>query len=183
MNFGRCILGSNGGAGKELGTQFYSALPPLRGNGRKNEKNERSQGISRRSFLAGAGILAASSGVFTAGCGPKKASEKSNASSATSTTSEPSNTSDTSAVWQLKEVGEPDEVVQADVAIVGAGGTGTAAAIPAVDLGLKPIIVERLQGYGGSFVGTEGMTALETKYTRDNPPYLSSAIIPTNPMV
>ncbi|WP_270298990.1 FAD-binding protein, partial [Eggerthella sinensis] len=69
------------------------------------------------------------------------------------------------AIWSIPELGEPKETVKADVCIVGAGGTGTAAAIQAVDLGLKPVVIERLSGYGGSFIGTEGMTGLETHFT------------------
>ena len=69
------------------------------------------------------------------------------------------------AIWSIPELGEPKETVQADVCIVGAGGTGTAAAIQAIDLGLKPVVIERLSGYGGSFIGTERMTGLETHFT------------------
>ena len=138
-------------------------------------------GLSRRSFLAGASIFAA--GAMLAGCG-KKPEVVDNTTPAPATT--PTDTGAAAAaadqgIWAIKQLGEPSEVLKADVAIVGGGGTGVAAAIQAVDLGLKPIVIEREIGYGGSFVGTEGMTALETKYTRDNPPYLAAAYYPDQP--
>ena len=138
--------------------------------------------MSRRQFLAGAGILAAGAGASLAGCAPKKQSDKSASSTTAATTSgDGSTTEENSAIWQLQEVGEPDETIQADVAIIGAGGTGTAAAIQAVDLGLNPIVVDRLDGYGGSFVGTEGMVAFESHYEKQDVPYLSSAYYPSQP--
>ena len=63
-------------------------------------------------------------------------------------------------IWKIAELGEPTETITADICIVGAGGTGTAAAIQAADMGLTAVVIERLAGYGGSFIGTEGMTGL-----------------------
>lgn len=120
------------------------------------------QGMSRRSFLAGAGILTAGfAGAALTGCGPQtKAADSAPTDAGTETAA-----TSTDEVWAISELGEPSETIQADVCIVGAGGTGTAAAIQAIDLGLKPVVIERLSGYGGSFIGTEGMTGLETHYT------------------
>lgn len=119
-------------------------------------------GLSRRSFLTGAGILTASlAGAALTGCGPQTKSKDAPAateSAANATVVEES-------YWAIPELGEPTETLKADICIVGAGGTGTAAAIQAIDLGLKPLIIERLSGYGGSFIGTEGMTGLETHFT------------------
>ncbi len=84
-------------------------------------------------------------------------------------------------IWSIPELGEPDETIQAEVCIIGGGGTGLAAAVQAIDLGLKPLVIEREAGFGGSFQGTEGMTALESKYTRDDPPYLATAYWPDQP--
>lgn len=150
--------------------------------------------ISRRSFLAGVGIVGAGTAATLAGCaGPQvsgasaSASEadvsaaEATASAAAEGTASVSAAPATDGIWAIKELGEPDETIQADVAVLGGGGTGLAAAIQAVDLGLTPIVIERESNYGGSFVGTEGMTALESHYTRDNPPTLAGAYYPDQP--
>lgn len=122
------------------------------------------KGLSRRSFLAGAGILTAGvAGAALTGCGAKPKSSESTA--ATEAGSATPNSASAKDFWAIPELGKPAETLQADICIVGAGGTGTAAAIQAIDLGLKPLIIERLAGYGGSFIGTEGMTGLETHFT------------------
>jgi|GEM_PF-189060 len=125
--------------------------------------------LSRRSFLGLAGLAGVTlAGAGLAGCSP---STKSGASTATSTavsaatSAATASSTDTDAIWALKEVGTPTKTVEADVCIIGAGGTGTAAAIQAIDLGLKPVVIERMGDYGGSFIGTEGMTALQSHYT------------------
>lgn len=49
-------------------------------------------------------------------------------------------------------------------------------------MGLKAVVIERLGGYGGSFIGTEGMTGLEAKYTSgENCPVFAGAYNPTAP--
>lgn len=142
--------------------------------------------LSRRSFLTGAGLMAATvAGAGLAGCAPQAqpgdASTPSDADLAD--TGEGAAAADAgNDIWAIKALGEPTETIQADVCILGAGGTGTAAAIQAVDLGLKPVVIERLAGYGGSFIGTEGMTGLETKYTSGaNCPVFADAYNPDAP--
>lgn len=141
--------------------------------------------ISRRSFLAGTGIAAAGVlGASLVGCGQGKSrtSSSSSSSTSTSTTTSSSTSSTDSAIWAINDLADPSETITADVCIVGAGGTGTAAAIQAIDSGLKPVVIERLGGYGGSFIGTEGMTALETKYTEaEGGVTFSGAYDPTQP--
>lgn len=120
---------------------------------------------SRRSFLAGAGILVAGlAGSGLVGCSPQQEGKDDTTGTQSSGADSTSQTND-DAIWEIPELGDPKETVQADVCIVGAGGTGTAAAIQAIDLGMKPVVIERLSGYGGSFIGTEGMTGLETHFT------------------
>ena len=66
-------------------------------------------------------------------------------------------------VWAVEELGEPAETLAAKLAIVGAGGTGIAAAIQAVQLGIAPedvLVIEKQPFTGGSFIGTEGMFAV-----------------------
>ena len=141
--------------------------------------------VSRRSFLAGAGLLGmgAVAGTGLLGCSPSASSEGSaNASGDASSAGDAAATDSASDVWAIHELAEPSETISADVCIVGAGGTGTAAAIQAIDLGLKPVIIEREPGYGGSFVGTEGMTALETHFTEaDGGVYFAGAYNPDEP--
>ncbi|MEA5018998.1 MAG: FAD-binding protein [Gordonibacter sp.] len=123
---------------------------------------ETTPGLSRRSFLTGAGILTAGlAGAALTGCGPQAKSKDTPAT----TESAAGATIVEESYWAIPELGEPTETLKADICIIGAGGTGTAAAIQAIDLGLKPLIIERLSGYGGSFIGTEGMTGLETHFT------------------
>ncbi len=117
--------------------------------------------LSRRSFLAGAGLAAASAAAFgIAGCSP----QSSNAAASSSTSAAPSTASND--IWAIPDLAKPSKTVTADVCIIGGGGTGTAAAIQAIDLGLKPVVIERLGTYGGSFIGTEGMTGFETHWTK-----------------
>lgn len=107
--------------------------------------------------VAGAAVLG------LAGCAPKADS-----ASVSSTATAESASSGTSGqdIWAIEDLAAPSKTVTGDVCILGGGGTGTAAAIQAIDLGLKPIVVERLGGYGGSFIGTEGMTGFQTHWTK-----------------
>ncbi|MDR1183677.1 MAG: FAD-binding protein [Coriobacteriales bacterium] len=77
-------------------------------------------------------------------------------------------TSSTDSVWDLEPVGEPIETIIADVAIVGGGGTGMCAAVQCVELGLKPLVIEQLSGYGGSFIGTEFITVIENEFQAEH---------------
>lgn len=142
--------------------------------------------LSCRSFLTGAGLVAAGvAGAGLAGCAPQAqggAEEPKAADDLAATGEDEAAASAEADIWKIAELGEPTETIQADVCIVGAGGTGTAAAVQAIDLGLKPIVIERMDGYGGSFVGTEGMTGLETKYTSgENCPMFAGAYNPDQP--
>ncbi len=128
--------------------------------------SKESRNLSRRTFLTGAGVLGASlAGTALAGCGPQKQAAAPAEASPAPTAEAASKTASVDSVWALPDVGKPTETVEADVCIIGGGGTGTAAAIQAIDLGLKPLIIEQLGGYGGSFIGTEGMIGLETHFT------------------
>lgn len=144
--------------------------------------------LSRRSFLTGAGFVAAGiAGAGLAGCAPQTPSAAKQEApaedlSATGEAADGAAAASENDIWKIAELGEPTETIQADVCVIGAGGTGTAAAIQAVDLGLKPVIIERLGTYGGSFIGTEGMTGLETKYTSGaDCPVFAGAYEPTQP--
>ncbi len=62
--------------------------------------------------------------------------------------------------WALEELGEPTETIDVDMCVLGAGGTGLAAAIQATQLGLNVVVLEKQAMVGGSFVGTEGLFAV-----------------------
>ncbi|MBR2835688.1 MAG: FAD-dependent oxidoreductase [Coriobacteriales bacterium] len=106
-----------------------------------------SENISRRSFVASAAAVAGAAAVAS-----------------TVKPAEAKVISETSSVWDLDPIGEPTEFLEADIAIIGAGGTGMACACQAKQLGLEPIVLEKREVTGGSFIGTEGLFALGTKY-------------------
>ena len=98
--------------------------------------------ISRRNFLAGAGLLGmgAVAGTGLLGCSPSASSEGSaNASGEASSAGDAAATDSASDVWAIHELAEPSETISADVCIVGAGGTGTAAAIQAMSASLVTV--------------------------------------------
>lgn len=109
--------------------------------------------MSRRSFVASA-----------AACGAAAAA----ASAVAAKPAEAKIIAETSDVWNLEEVGEPTETLECDIAIIGAGGTGMACACQAVQLGLEPIVLEKREVTGGSFIGTEGLFALQTPFTEES---------------
>ncbi|MDR1185781.1 MAG: FAD-dependent oxidoreductase [Coriobacteriales bacterium] len=124
-------------------------------------------GMSRRSFLAGAGILSAGTALALSGCDPSETASTSSLNESTETESAGSTASAGSrsidsddSIWDLGEIGEPIETISAQMVVVGGGGTGLAAAIQAAELGLNPLVVEKLGSYGGSFIGTEFINAV-----------------------
>lgn len=119
-----------------------------------NEKGETmpETSLSRRTFVAGAVASAAAATAFNA-VRTRDAQAKIIA--------------ETSSAWDLEDVGEPTESLACDVAILGGGGTGLAAACQAKQLGLKPIVFEKFAFTGGSFVGVEGSFGVETHWTKE----------------
>ena len=101
--------------------------------------------MSRRVFVAGAASTAMVGAAGTA-----------------LSTATPARADEAAAVdaWAIEELGEPTETIDADVCVLGAGGTGLAAAIQATQLGLKPVVLEKQAMVGGSFIGTEGLFAV-----------------------
>lgn len=107
--------------------------------------------LSRRNFLKGAGIVGA--GAVTAGlvgC---------NAPSST-TTKSTDNGIDSKAEMKVYT---PDESIQTDVVIVGAGNSGMCAAIEATNLGLTVVLLEKSSELGGSSFATEVIFGLGSK--------------------
>ena len=111
--------------------------------------------MSRRSFLAASAVTAgavAAAGALAGAAKPAQAKV----------------ISETSSVWDLEEVGAPTKTESCDLVIIGAGGTGMACACQAYQLGLNAIVLEKEEQTGGSFIGTEGLFALGTKYTEES---------------
>lgn len=113
----------------------------------------RTQGVSRRAFLGGAGVVAASMAAagLLGGC-----------------SSEPKQGETTDGASQPeKKAYDPVEVKEADVVVVGAGASGVAAAVQAAELGAKTIVLEKQSVAGGNGQGTEGMFAAESSLQRE----------------
>ena len=99
--------------------------------------------MSRRMFVAGT-AAAGVSGAALSGARLARANEAAEAAGP----------------WALEELGEPTETIDVDMCVLGAGGTGLAAAIQATQLGLDVVVLEKQAMVGGSFVGTEGLFAV-----------------------
>ena len=108
--------------------------------------------MSRRTFIAGTTLTAAAAGLAGAGANTAQASESSTASA------DP---------WAIGELAEPTETLECDVCVLGAGGTGLAAAIQATQLGLTSIVLEKQAMVGGSFIGTEGLFAVGSHWQEE----------------
>lgn len=129
------------------------------------ERRTQANGLTRRGFLQGASIAAiGAAGLSLAAC---SSGGTGNASAASSGKQATGAADGDSKLWAIEEIGEPSETIQADVAIVGGGGTGTAAAIQCKQLGLEPVVIDCNSTYGGSFIGTEGMFGVETHWNKE----------------
>lgn len=109
----------------------------------------------------GAGVAAVGALGVTAlaGCSPSTKVDDGDGSGSSSAAND---------VWALEEIGEPSETMQADVAIVGGGGTGMAAAIEAQELGLNAVLVEKEGALGGAYVATEGMFGVQSHWQKES---------------
>lgn len=152
--------------------------PARKGKGMENAEEIADQkNVSRRSFLKGASLLAASTvGATALGCTPavtgNKGNEASDPSGANSETVSQTgeviwaNTNE-SPVWTLDEIGEPSETIEADVVIAGGGGAGMIASIQAKQLGLNAVLLEKTTTMGGSFIGCEGVFAIDSPLQKE----------------
>lgn len=121
----------------------------------------KSQGLSRRSFLTGAGILAAGAGISASGmltgCAPAKTKSAKDDAAETKTSED----------WlgSAPEVSSSDikETKETDLLIIGAGNGGMAAAATAADLGMDFIICEKSDAMQRS---RHWFGAINTKYTK-----------------
>lgn len=107
------------------------------------------QAFSRRTLLQGAGIAAAA-GVFgLAGCSPQGGS-KDSVDSITATVEE-----------------NVSKTYDCDIVIVGAGGSGLAAAVEAGEAGAHVICVERQNTPGGGEMGVEGIFGVGSSWQKE----------------
>lgn len=114
-------------------------------------------GVSRRQFLAGGAAASVVAAAGLAGCSTA-------ASDAAPVTADENSTSVTHDLFAVDPIGEPTETISADIAIVGAGGSGLSAAIQATQMGLKVVVLEKMSATGGSYVCTEGVYLINNKY-------------------
>ncbi len=139
--------------------------------GGKTVSEEIMNGLSRRSFLKGASLaaVAGAGAAALAGCSSSSESASSESSAAASSDVVPSRIASSAAtdIWALDEVGEPTETIDADVCIIGGGGTGMAAALQATELGMSVVLLEKAGELGGAFSATEGMFGVGTHWQEE----------------
>lgn len=114
--------------------------------------------VSRRAFVAGATVAVAGTAVAASGIAQAAEKDDSATMDVTATSSDP---------WAIEDLGEPTEEIDADLCVLGAGGSGTAAAIQATQLGLKVVVLEKKAVTGGSFIGSEGLFAVGSHWQKD----------------
>jgi fumarate reductase flavoprotein subunit len=115
--------------------------------------------LDRRSFITGASAsVIGALGLGLAGCSTPSAALPPSAGSVSASAD---------AIWALDEIGEPTETLSADLVIIGGGGTGLAAAIQAKQLGVEPIIIEKMGLPGGAYICTEGMCAFGSSLQKE----------------
>lgn len=120
------------------------------------------QGIDRRHFLGGVGLLALSGGaVALTGCAPSI--DNAENAGASHSGSSPNNESTSATVKTF----EPNETLDCDIVVVGAGGSGLAAAVQASELGASVICVESQGAAGGNLNGVEGCFGIGSDMQRE----------------
>jgi fumarate reductase flavoprotein subunit len=122
-------------------------------------ENETEIGIDRRSFLAGTGILAAVglAGTLSA-CSPQTAVSGDDTDAAAVATDNQGEPADLIPV---------DETQDCDIIVVGAGGSGLAAAVQASELGASVICIESQVVPGGNLNGVEGCFGIGSKMQKE----------------
>ncbi len=128
----------------------------------------RESSISRRNFMAGTGLaIAGLTGGALIGCTPAdKGASRTGDMGGTAEGGKNAFGLDES-VWKLDEIGEPTETIDADVCIIGGGGTGMAATIQGAELGLDVVLLEKGSNLGGAFSATEGMFGVESHWQKE----------------
>lgn len=122
-----------------------------------NEKN----GISRRDFIksAAAGTMGVASISLLGACSPKVVPTNPSSMDTAATEATDTNASESTFVSRINEV---KESFDADVVVIGGGGSGMSAALEAANSGKKVILFEKLPATGGSSQFAEGICAVES---------------------
>ncbi len=125
--------------------------------------------VSRRSFLAGAALTA---GAAVTSKAMAKEGPSSNLASSTGDMS--------ASTMEDFDPNDVDEVMNAELLIVGAGVAGVAAAVEAADRGIDTIVIESNDSIGSAASGTEGVFAIDSpQHIRDGVHINPSDIIST----
>ncbi len=127
---------------KEAAKRSRGQAARLRGRRKEEQMN-----CTRRTFVRGAaasGVVAALAGFATA-CSPAGGAG--------------SNEEGRASAEGMVELPQPDETAEADVVVVGAGISGLAATVSALESGAKVITLEASDVAGGNGQGTEGVFA------------------------
>ena len=108
--------------------------------------------VTRRAFIGGMGAILATGAVAMSGCAPKDDGKQAELSATGSD--------------QL-EAPVPDETLEFDIAVVGAGCSGLAACVQAAESGASVICIEAKSIAGGAAGGVEGLFAVNSQIQKD----------------
>lgn len=84
---------------------------------------------------------------------------------------------------QVAKVAVPDETISADIVVVGAGASGTAAAVTAAEAGAKVVVLEKTPAVGGAGKLASGLFAVESSMQKEkfkNDPQLLAQLTKDN---
>lgn len=108
--------------------------------------------VTRRAFIGGMGAILATGAVAMSGCAPKDDGKQAELSATGSDQS---------------EAPVPDETLEFDIAVVGAGCSGLAACVQAAESGASVICIEAKSIAGGAAGGVEGLFAVNSQIQKD----------------
>lgn len=110
------------------------------------------ENVTRRAFVGGMGALLAAGAAVASGCAPQGGE---NAQKLSETGDE------------QRALPTPDETVECDIAVVGAGCSGLAACVQAAEAGASVICIEAKNVAGGAAGGVEGLFAVNSQIQKD----------------
>ena len=102
--------------------------------------------VTRRAFIGGVGAILATGAMAMSGCAPKDDAKQAELSATGS---------------DQPEATVPDETLEFDIAVVGAGCSGLAACVQAAESGASVICIEAKSIAGGAAGGVEGSVRRE----------------------
>ncbi len=126
--------------------------------------------LTRRNFVQAAGAATAAAALATGVSGTSLAEEAAADYSGTGYVDPAADGKEPTIIDYtnvVEEVGEPAEVEEHEIIVVGAGGTGLAAGIRAFGDGLDVVVLEKKALAGGTFPGSEGMFAVGSHWQKE----------------